>query len=59
LLVNHQSDWREKSALNVMVRDTSKEIVPSRELSPLEKWKKFKLLRKQLVRREPRTRIKL
>ena len=59
LLVNHQRDWKVQSVSNAMVMDTSKQIVPTRELSSLEKLKKFKLLRKQLVRRKPRTRSKL
>jgi len=45
--------------LHVMVIDTSKWIFQAGELSSLERWKKFKRVRKQLVRRKPRMRTKL
>jgi len=57
--VSHQRDLRVKSVLNAVVMDTSKRIISIGELSPLEKWKKSKLLRKQIARRKPRMRTKL
>jgi len=59
LLGNYQRGWRVKSVSNTMVIETFKWIVPSVELLLVEKWKKFKPLKKQLVRRKPRKRIKL
>jgi len=39
LLVRHQRDWRERSALNAMDMDTSKLIIPTKELCPLGRWR--------------------
>jgi len=41
-----------KKGFNVMAMGTSKRIVLIEVLSPLERWKKFKLLEKLLVKRK-------
>ena len=57
LLVNLLRGWQERSTSNTMVMDTSKRIIQIEEPSLLERWKRSKLQRKKIVKKNLKRKI--